>query len=140
MKKKTITAIGLIGLFILILFMIKVYLNNESEGKAELADLTAMYDAELAARITWKNKTPEQPVEYWFDANQFKLISADEPKPPACGLGTARRGGGIVSFKAQHGESYAYDESEDYRDKVIYVRASVVDGNLDVAVDWVKAD
>ena len=140
MKKKTITALGLLGLCVVILCIIMLYFANQREHTAETADLMGMYNAELAVRIAWKNGTLKVPGEYWYDANAFRLIPADEPKPPAFGLGAARRGGGLASFEKPHGVSYAYDEGTDYRDKLLHVTVRNMQGDLDIAVEWVNAD
>lgn len=117
-----------------------LHLKQQSEHAAEMADLAGMYDAEMTARILWKDAIPERPAAYWYDADRYILIPDDESKPEAYGRGSSIHGGAVSEFNANYEKDYNYDERIDYQDKVIYVEVSGLDGDLDVAVSWVNVD
>lgn len=114
--------------------------SSEEESSSEMADLQGMRGAELTAMQEWKDKLPDEPVEYWYNPDTFELIPISEPKPDSLGLGKKGEGGAVDDFEADTGMSYEYDESKDYTDKVIHVTVSNSDGELDIKVDWVDAE
>ena len=137
MKRKWILPAGVVCIALLILGAAMLHVSKENEYRAETADLLGMRDAELAAKAVWNGKLPDDPVEYWYDANTFTLISAEEPKPNPCGLGTKRRGNSVEKFEEKNETSYGYSMNEDYRDKVLHVVVSDEGGELQINVDWV---
>ena len=133
-QKATILSIPIIVLLIL-----SGCSNNSAEKPNEMADLQGMRGAELTAMVEWKDKLPEETVEYWYNPDTFELIPVSEPKPESFGLGTKGAGGAVKEFEEQSGTNYGYDEKTDYRNKVIHVTVSNNDGALDIKVDWVDA-
>lgn len=118
--------------FALLLF--RQFVNGSVEYQAELADLYAMRNAELAAALMRDNN--ELTADgYWFDPGTNTLIPDDEEKPSVTGLGTGRRGGAQLAFEKEMGRSYEYDESTDYTDKVIHLIAGD-----SVRVEWAPKD
>lgn len=141
MKKNKIKIISLIALTCIFLFtVVFLHLKQQSEYAAEMADLAGMYDAEMTARITWKDEVPIHPAAYWYDADHYILLPENEPKPAPFGRGSSSRGGAAKSFEEQSGKYYNYDEQTDYREKIIRVEVTDMDGDLDVTVEWVNAD
>ena len=83
----------------------------------------------------WKDKLPENTVEYWYNPDTFELIPISEPKPDSLGLGKKSKGGAGEEFKKETGLNYEYDEGTDYTNKVVHVTVSNNDGELDIKVD-----
>ncbi len=130
---------------ILILLAIPIILsgcsgNSAIEKPSEMADLQGMRGAELTAMLKWKDKLPDETVEYWYNPNSFELIPVSDPKPVSHGLGKKGKGGAVEEFEAETGLSYEYDEGMDYTNKVIHVTVSNKAGELDIKVDWVDAE
>ncbi len=102
-----------------------------------MADLQTMRSAEAAASFLWRDRLPEEPVEYWFEPATIQLIPISEPMPASYGAGTRRNGRAVKVFEDQTGTSYAYSGREDYTDKILHVLVSNEDGDLHVSMDWV---
>lgn len=90
------------------------------EKERENEDLQAMRCAEATAQLRLKQGTLPDG-EYWFDMESFSLIPAHEDRPSAYGSGTAVRGRAVNVFIREFYQSFAYDESKDYRDSVINI-------------------
>ena len=117
-----------------------IFLNTRTERAAEMADLQAMRAAESVARLTWKDKLPDQPEEYWYDGANYALIPATEPKPARYGQGTERAGGAVKAFRDETGKAYPYDETRNYFGGILRVTVSSRDGALRVDMDWVQSE
>ena len=117
-----------------------IYFNLMEESAYETADLQAMRDAEAAAMLLWREKLPEEPIEYWYKPQDMKLISVSESMPAPYGMGTERRSGAVKSFVNETGKAFDYSSVEGYTDKVLHVIVSSKDEVLDIRVDWVQCE
>ena len=136
-KRNPVATIVIIAVLIGAFIMAYQFMLRKTEQSNELADLQAMRGAEATAMMIWKDKVPEEPVEYWYSANTFELIDATEAKPAPYGLGTKRSGGGSKSFQNETGLNHEYLESKDYTDKVIRVDVDKDDaGELRIRMNW----
>ena len=82
------------------------YVKNV-EYAYEMADLQTMRAALESAAFQWKDKLPDKPVDYWYDAAAFSLIPAGDNKPSPSGAGTQRFGGAKKDFQQTSGLSLA---------------------------------
>ena len=116
------------------------YVKNV-EYAYEMADLQAMHSALQSAVLKWKDKLPDEPVEFWYDAAAFSLVPASDNKPLPSGAGTQRFGGAKKDFQQTSGLSFvSYNESESYIGKLPHVTVYGENGELMVSVDWVDAE
>ena len=116
------------------------YYSRNEEYAYEMADLQAMRCAEELAQATWYDTLPTEPVKYWFDAANYSLILESDPKPAPYGMGTKRYGGAVKSFQKETNLFFQYNESEDYRGKILLITADKDAGQLTVGVNWVDAE
>lgn len=128
------TAAGVAALVILHSF------SQKLEHDLEMVDLQGMRGAEAAALLLWRDRLPEEPVEYWYDPAAFTLLPAQEPKPKHGGKGTQRAGGALKDFEAETGKHYDYTETRDYNGQVLHVTVGSEDGTLRVDLDWVPGE
>ena len=141
MKKKLSWHFYLVCVFIAIIVLVLcTYFNRKLEYAYEMTDLQTMRSAEAAAALLWRDNLPENPVEYWFDANSLELIPASEQRPEAYGAGTGRVGYALKGFDDQHITLAGYSEGADYTDKILKVVVSGKDDELDIAMDWVPEE
>ncbi len=116
------------------------YVKNV-EYAYEMADLQAMRAALESAAFQWKDKLPDEPVDYWYDAAAFSLIPAGDDKPSPSGAGTQRFGGAKKDFQQTTGITFAnYNEAENYIGKLPHVMVYGKNGELMVSIDWVDAE
>ena len=112
-------------------------LGQRTEYNLEMADLQGMRVAEEAAQLLWKDKLPEEPAEYWFNADSFTLVPIDEPMTMVYGAGTEKAGGAMKDFEAETGKHFDYSETQSYKGMLIHVTVRDNEGTLQVDVDWV---
>lgn len=134
---KGIAAAVLIAAAVIAVCLCVAYLYAQStvENNAELADLYGMRNAELAAKVLLNKNEKITENGYWFDPVSYKLIPDSETKPSGMGLGTVKRGQGLIAFENKTGQTFPYDEGTDYRDQVIHVTIGEK-----IVVEWVPAD
>lgn len=123
-----------VATILIILFI----LDTKNEYAAEMIDLQGMRGAEATALMLWKDKLPDEQIDYWYNANSFELIPAVEPMPQQFGSGTEKAGGAVKDFVDQTGKHFIYSEKQDYSNCVIHVVVLNNDGNLQVDVDWTE--
>lgn len=111
-------------------------LGRSQEYINEYADMQAMRNAELTVQVGTFNGSGD----YWYDAITYKLIPIDEPAPAPYGLGTKAFGESLNLFNQAFGTNYDYDERADYMDKVIKVHVEGTGENMEISVEWVKAE
>lgn len=116
-----------------------IYFRRREEKACELADLLVMQNAYDTALLLWHDRFPEEPEEYWYRPKDMRLIPASEPMPPACGMGSERKGGAAKAFYSEAEKLFDYSETEDYTDKSIRVTVSEENGALHIVVDWVQS-
>ena len=135
---KKIIVIGTFALLAgLILLIVYLKISANTEYYYEMNDMQALRGAEATAMLIWKDKKPEAPTEYWYNAAAFELIDISEPRPKPYGLGKRRVGNAMKDFQQETGLDYAYDEGADYSDKVIRVIVDTDEaGNLRVRSSW----
>ncbi len=139
MKKKLSWHFYLVCVFIAIIVMVLcVYFNQKLENAYEMTDLQTMRSAEAAAALLWRDNLPQNPVEYWFDADSLELIPASEPRPEAYGAGTGRVGHALKNIDDKYTSLAGYSESADYTDKILKVVVSSKDDDLDIDMEWVS--
>lgn len=137
MKRKLTVIILALAAVISVAFTLIHLLGQRMEYKLEMADLQGMRAAEAAAQLLWKDKLPDDPVDYWFDAGTFTLVPGDEPMTMVYGAGTERAGGAVKDFEAETRKHYNYSETQSYSGKLIHVTVKNDEGTLLVDVDWV---
>lgn len=111
----------------------------KDEHICEFADLQAMRNAELTLMADQKFGRLSEDGDYWYDADSYSLLSVDQPVPAPYGMGTALRGDTWYEFMQQFGQFYDYNESIDYRDKIIRVSVKTgEDGEQLTDIQWVS--
>ena len=140
-RRKERTIIAIAGTLLLIaIIIIRSFMAIEDEHLYEFADLQAMRGADLTAQADYMHGWLLEEGEYWYDADRYRLVPADQPKPEPYGLGRSAVGNTWYEFSKKNGIIYDYDESTDYRDKIICLTAAWdADGNLQTYVRWVEA-
>ena len=124
---------------VLVVIGLALWLSRRTECSMETADLQSMRGAETTAALLFRDAPPEEAESYWYDIQQFALIPASEAMPQPYGMGTPRRGNALRPFSEEFGKSYEYDESWDYRNRILRVTVSPdAAGGLSISVDWVE--
>ena len=131
--------------YVVLLFVISIaitvfsYFIKHTEYTYEMADLQAMNNAISAAKMEWKDQLPEEPMEYYYDAKTYGLVSIGQSTPDPCGFGTTKFGGATRDFLRTTGIDFSnYSESESYEGKLPHVVVDKEDGELLITVDWVE--
>ena len=109
-----------------------------NEKPNEYADLQAMRCAEVSAMGVLKNEEPDGITEYWYDADEFRLIPLGEEPTRVMGKGTTRVGGGMEQYLSEGNPAYDYDEALDYTTKTI--RVTVDPETEEIKVFWAEAE
>ena len=134
-------AIGAVSVVLLgAVLGMQLHMAVKNEYLAEFSDLLAMEDAEMAARSMYARHVSKGENTFWFNADSFALIPAEQAKPAPYGRGTHTCGNSLYSFIIQEGILYSYDESADYTDKIIKVHALAWGDDLTVDMEWVPVE
>ena len=139
-KKYVIIAIvALIAVICTVFAVIMANLVRQTEKTSETADMHCMNGAIKTVALRLKDNAPDEPTDYWYDANSLSLIPVSEEKPMPYGMGTALKGGASADFASEFGSDFGYDEGTDYTDKIIKLTVSKNDEDkLDVKMEWVQ--
>ncbi len=140
MKRKLTVILIVLALAAAIALTVIHLLGQRTEYNLEMADLQGMRVAEASAHLLWKDKLPEEPTEYWFDAGSFTLVPGTEPMTMVYGAGTEKAGGAMKDFEAETGKHYEYSETQSYNGMLIHVTVKDNEGTLQVDVDWVPVN
>ncbi len=115
-------------------------MQTRIEKNYEIADLQCMRSAKASAlKHVADNGIPAEPVTFWMDVVNYRLVPGDEPAPEPYGKGTKRIGRALNAFNAEYGESFQYDAFLDNQDCVVTVTVSPgEDGSCTVSTRWVQ--
>lgn len=129
---------AVLSVVLLIAAAVAAYMLKQVEFSYEMADLQTMNAARASAELKWREKLPEEPVEYWYDGSSYSLVPTSGKKPKPCGSGTRRIGGAVKEFQKENDlQVDTYNESESYLGKLPRVTVRKAGDELSISIDWV---
>lgn len=107
----------------------------KTERDRETEDLRNMFAAEFLVDIVLEDDDWTKDGIYWYDKAATRFVSAEEGIPAWRGVGTRSPGEVTEQFKKQYG-NLDYDETVDYRNKLLRVRCTGSADNPQFTLEW----
>ena len=110
----------------------------ETESDREQEDIKKMFAADLVMDIMLGDADWKEDGSYWYDPDGSRFVP-EEDIPSWRGAGTRSPGGGLEKLKNQLGD-IAYDETMNYRDKLLRARCVGSAENPQFTLEWARPE
>lgn len=110
----------------------------KTEREREQDDLKKMFAADLMMGIMLGDADWKEGGSYWYDPDAARFVP-EENVPAWRGAGTRSPGGGLEKLKNQLG-GLDYDETMNYRDKLLRVRCVGSAENPQFTLEWARPE